>query len=178
MNTFEKTLAFGKLGESKIAEWLKARNNSVLPVYEKEIDEGKGPVFFSRSGQHVAPDMLVFPDVEWIEAKHKKVWTWHRKTQRWVTGIDLSHYQGYEAVQIESGRRVWIFFLHLEEIPDSRDLECGCPAKCPVGLFGNSLDYLKKHENHRHENWGRHGMVYWAHEKLKLLATLEEVDQI
>jgi hypothetical protein len=46
---------------------------------------------------------------------------------------------------------------------------------CPVGLFGNKLAYLKQHENHRHDNWGNHGMVYWARGHLRLLATLDEL---
>ena len=176
MTAFAQNLEFGKVGESDIAFWLRSKNRFVLPIYEKEIDEGKGPRLFGPNGEHIAPDMLVFPEIEWIEAKHKNVFTWHRKTKRWVTGIDLNHYRGYQETQRESGRRVWLLFLHRSSRPDDRDLKVDCPTECPVGLFGGSLDYLMRHENHSHPNWGRHGMVYWAVTTLRLLASIQEVE--
>ena len=176
MSGFDKQLAFGKIGESDIACWCRARNSSVLPVYELEIDEGKGPRLFGANGEHVAPDMMIFPVAEWLEAKHKSRWTWHRKTGRWVTGIDLHHYEGYQDCQRDTMRRVWLLFLQKFDKPHKRDLQQGSPASCPAGLFGGSLDYLRRHENHRHANWGRHGMVYWSSDTLRLLATLDEVE--
>lgn len=177
LNGFAERLGQGKTGESAIACFWRSRNNCVLPVYEKEINEGKGPRLFGPSGEHIAPDMLVLPVVEWVEAKNKKVWTWHRRTQKWTTGIDLNHYQGYQETQRESGRRVWLSFLHNCSQPDRRDVAQGCPQICPTGLFVGSLDYLVRNENHRHDNWGRHGMVYWAAESLKKIATVQEVEQ-
>ena len=109
---FNESLAFGKIGESDIARWLRSRGTSVLPVYEKEIDEGKGPQFFAPNGEYVAPDMFCLPQCEWIEAKHKKVFTWHRISGTWQTGIDLRHWEEYKRVQEISKRRVWLFFLH------------------------------------------------------------------
>lgn len=175
---FHQQLAHGQLGESIIAKWCMSRGSSVLPVYEKEIDTGKGPRFFTPEGQHAAPDMFVMPSMHWVEAKHKTVFTWHRKTARWVTGIDLNHYEDYKRVQATSTRPVWLLFLHRCSTPDARDLAHGCPAECPTGLFGGGLDYLAENENHRHENWGRYGMVYWAHDVLRLLAGIEELDSI
>jgi hypothetical protein len=112
----------------------------------------------------------------WIEAKHKTVFSWHRNTGRWCTGIDLHHYDDYKRVQATSKRPVWLLFLHRSARPDDRDMRSNCPPRCPVGLFGSDLDYLADNENHRHENWGRHGMVYWAHDKLRLLAPLAELE--
>lgn len=178
MANFQQQLAHGQLGESIIAKWCMSRGNSVLPVYEKEIDNGKGPRFFTDIGQFAAPDMFVMPSMHWIEAKHKTVFTWHRKTQRWVTGIDLNHYADYQQVQEKSTRPVWLLFLHRENRPHQRDLDAGCPIRCPVGLYGESLDFLTKNENHRHENWGRHGMVYWSAETLRLMATLDAIDAL
>jgi hypothetical protein len=40
------------------------------------------------------------------------------------------------------------------------------PSESPRGLFGNNINYLREHVNHTHQNWGRHGMVYWAIESL------------
>lgn len=177
MSNFAANLATGQLGESLIARWCMARGNSLIPVYEKEIDTGKGPRFFAPEGQFVAPDMFVLPAMMFIEAKHKTVFTWHRKTQRWCTGIDLNHYREYQKVQDITGRPVWLLFLHRSSTPDERDLAFGCPPKCPTGLFGEDLRFLMKNENHRHSNWGHHGMVYWAFEVLRLLAPIEEIER-
>lgn len=175
MNNFERQLKFGKAGESLIANWLKRKGYSVLPVYEKEISEGKGPQVFTASGNFIAPDLLVFGSendkVWWIEAKHKNAFTWHRITERWVTGIDLRHYQNYLRVQELSPWPVWLFFLQR----DGRAKDTPPGKISPTGLYGNSLNYLEDHENHRHDNWGRSGMVYWANSTLKKIATLEQV---
>jgi hypothetical protein len=173
--TFEENLCWGGIGESQIAKWLRSRGHSVLPIYEKEIDNGKGPRFFTPGGQIVAPDLFVMPRMEWIEAKHKSVFTWHRKTQRWVTGIDLNHYEEYKRARTESGCKVFLMFLHRLSTPDARDLRHGCPAVCPTGLFAGDLDRLQNEENHRHDNWGRHGMVYWAVGRLKKMAEIEDM---
>jgi hypothetical protein len=176
MPDFTQSLQRGQLGESIIAKWCIARGNSVLPVYEKEIDNGKGPRFFTPEGQFVAPDMFVMPSMHWVEAKHKSVFTWHRKSGRWVTGIDMNHYAQYQRVQQVTRRPVWLLFLHRSSQPDTRDMAHGCPATCPTGLFGGSLKNLMRNVNHTHDNWGRHGMVYWAAETLKLLAPLAELE--
>lgn len=178
---FSENLAFGQVGESAIARWCKSRGHCVLPVYEKEIDSGKGPRLFAPSGQIVAPDMMVIPqfgDVVWIEAKHKTVFSWHRISRRWVTGIDLHHYQQYQEVEHRSARRVWMFFLHRSDTPAEIDISHGCPPQCPVGLFVQSLRRLMLSENHRSQRHGRSGMVYWAVESLKLQATLDEVESL
>jgi hypothetical protein len=173
VSDFATNLKTGQLGESLIARWCMSRGNSLIPVYEKEIDTGKGPRFFSPEGQFVAPDMFLLPAMMFVEAKHKTVFSWHRITERWCTGIDLNHYEGYQRVQAISGRPVWLLFLHRSPTPDARDIAAGCPDVCPTGLFGEDLRFLTENENHRHTNWGRHGMVYWAVEKLKRLAPLE-----
>ena len=107
--------------------------------------------------------------------KHKTVFTWHRITERWTTGIDAHHWQSYREAQTVSGRRVWLFFLHIRSIPDQRDLDRGCPSECPTGLFCGSLDHLSKNINHTHDNWGRHGMIYWAATDLQKIAELNDI---
>lgn len=172
---FARQLEIGKIGESAIAQWMNRRGFHVLPVYEKEISEGKGPTLFMADGdQRVAPDMLCFQDGKtfWIEAKHKSAFTWHRKTQRWVTGIDRRHYYEYLSVQSSHPEwKIWLLFLHQKG--RAKDTPVGLISPC--GLFGNSLEYLSFHENHQHANWGRTGMVYWSRESLKLIAHLEDV---
>lgn len=184
MGRFAQNLATGRVGESCIAEYLKGRGHHILPVYEKEISEGKGPQFYSADGEFPAPDMFVFPMMEWVEAKHKSVFSWYRIGERWVTGIDLHHYLAYLRTQELSKRRVWLFFLHRSNQPDPRDLDHGCPPECPTGLFIGSLDFLSKvgvdgkpfNESHRSKNHGRHGMVYWADTTLKKVAEISELD--
>ena len=178
VTVFDRQLQFGKIGEGYIASWLRERKRfNVLPVYEKEIKEGKGPVLFTVDDNLIAPDLLCFRgptvignDVRWIEAKTKSAFTWHRITQQWVTGIDLKHYHDYLEVSKLSPWPVWLLFLHLPGT--AKDTPCGMDS--PTGLFGNELGYLAEHENHRHDNWAN-GMVYWAYGTLAKLASLDDV---
>lgn len=174
---FQQSLKHGQIGEGIIAGWLKERGQNVLPVYEKQIDTGKGPQFFMPTGSIVAPDMFVFPSMHWVEAKHKTVFTWHRLTRRWVTGIDLRHYLEYQEVAKASKRPVWLMFLHTSGTPDARDLAQGCPSECPTGLYAGELLFLSRRENHRSDKWGRSGMVYWAEQTLVRVSTVEELPQ-
>jgi len=169
--SFAASLDYGRAGESAIAMWLRRRGFCVLPVYEKILDDHKGPQLYTAKSSLIAPDLLAFntDKVLWIEAKHKTAFTWHRITQRWVTGIDQVHYLDYCQVAAQTPWPVWLLFLH--EGGQAKD----SPPNSPAGLFGNALSYLQKHENHRHDNWGRGGMVYWWHGDLKRIATIEEV---
>lgn len=158
MANFQTSLKAGQAGESAIATWLRKRGNGVIPAYDKIFDTGKGPQVFLPSTELIAPDFLVFNDTGtlWIEAKTKSAFTWHRLTHRWVTGIDLKHYLHYQEIDKQTPWRAWLLFLH-----KAGNTAKDSPPGCPTGLFGNSLKYLNKHENHRHENWGSSGMVYW-----------------
>ena len=91
--TFQQMLQMGKTGEGVIAQWMKRKGYSVLPVYEKEQGEYKGPALYAVDAQLIAPDMLVFKPggkTVWIEAKTKSAFTLHRKSGDWVTGIDYA----------------------------------------------------------------------------------------
>lgn len=177
--SFDQRLAFGKIAESHIATWLRrARGWSVLPVYEQELAEGKGPQFFTPDSEVVAPDMLAMKgdQVRWIEAKRKTVFSWRGVGGYWETGIDLRHYHEYLRVADLHPWSVWLLFLHESSRTDPRDVErWGAPATCPTGLYGGTIAYLRDHESHTDPRWGRTGMVYWKHETLKQLATLDEV---
>jgi hypothetical protein len=188
MINFEQRLDEGRVAEGLIAVWLKARGAAVLPAYEIEKSSGKGPQLFSAEGDFVAPDMLTFTHhgLCWIEAKHKSVFTWHQISGRWTTGIDLRHYGEYFHVLWRTKVPVWLLFYHREDRPDERSTRFkDCPSHCPTGLFGGPLLDLIVLENHRSprldeartgmRGHGRSGMVYWAHESLKLLATLDEI---
>ncbi|MCB0105488.1 MAG: hypothetical protein KDE53_06255 [Caldilineaceae bacterium] len=168
---FDRQLGFGRAGESAIAMWLRRRGYSVLPVYEKIIDEGKGPQLFTPTQSLIAPDLLAFrgDDQLWIEAKHKTAFSWYRKEQKWVTGIDLHHYKQYLLVAESAPWPVWLLFLHRGgQAKDS-------PPDSPAGLFGNKLSFLKDNESHRSDKYGRTGMVYWARQSLHKLAEINEI---
>lgn len=167
METFAEKLDFGAAGESTIARWLRDRGDTVLPVYEKILDTGKGPTLFLPHGTLIAPDLLTWkgPRVTWIEAKRKTAWTWHRLSRTWTTGIDLRHYVDYLRVADETPWPVWLLFL--QEGGRAKD-----SPQSPPGLYGQNISRLRACEHHRHENWGRSGMVYWAIEDFRKLAAL------
>ena len=174
MPTFESKLQVGRAGESLVAAWLRSRGNTILPVYEKIIEDGKGPQLFLPDKLLIAPDFFVFNHdrAMWIEAKTKTAFTKYRKTGKWVTGIDLRHYEHYLEVDKVTPWNVWLLFLQLGgQAKDS-------PPNSPAGLFGNPLEYLSRHESHRHSNGGPSGMVYWAMEDLTLLAQYNQGGQI
>lgn len=180
MRAFDESLAVGKVAESAIAKWLMRRGNSVLPVYEKVIDEGKGPQLFSGGEGIIAPDMLTMKDgrVLWMEAKHKTGFTWYRIGGHFDTGIDLRHYRDYLKVAAVTGFPVWLLFLQrgsaVKDAPEGQN-------DSPSGLYGNDILRLNECICHESPNWGRSGMVYWHREKpdgggLKLIAPLSEFD--
>jgi hypothetical protein len=177
MGSFERSLAFGRVGESVISRWLQGRGHLVFPAYEKELGAGKGPQLFSAAGDLVLPDLLAFRDgaVRWFEAKHKTCFTWHRLSGRWTTGIDLRHYGEYQEVMHRTGAPVWLLFWHPMAEPSPGDRAHGCPPCCPTGLFGNDLAVLVKSESHKSDRHGKSGMVYWAVESLRLLADAQEL---
>jgi len=178
-NTFQQNFAFGLIGESRISRWLQSRGHMVMPAYEKEIGSGKGPQLYSAIGDFVLPDMLAFRNGKtlWAEAKHKSVWTWHRVTQHWTTGVCLRHYEHYQHVAQHTRTPVWLMFWHPKAQPALSDIRQGSPTACPSGLFGGDLAELVRSESHRSMKWGRHGMVYWARKSLRLLASVADVEQ-
>lgn len=174
MTDFDTLRSIGNIGENKIAQWLMTKWGClVIPLYDAEMEYGKSERIFYAKGSFISPDMIAFrgEKLYWIEAKHKSVFSWHRLTRQWVTGIDLVHYDHYQRLSHSVMGKFMIMFLHQQAYGTLRDE----PYPCPVGLFGAELTYLTLHENHRHTNFGRGGMVYWAHKTLTQFATLEEL---
>lgn len=184
---FNRDLKFGKVAEGLIARWLRSRGGAVMPVYEIEKSKGKGPQFFAPIGSYAAPDLIAFTSagVMWVEAKHKTVFTWHRNSRAWTTGIDLRHFNEYQQVAAHSKLPVWLLFFHRSRQPDERDIRLGCPPECPAGLFGGRLERLAENINHTSlpydparqdfKGHGRSGMVYWRDSQLRRLATVEDL---
>ena len=175
MGDFDRQFAFGRVGEGFITQWLISHGASVYPVETLRPDTFQGCVVHPAGymkGPHITLDdvRLVLPDLlvhlyggwKWIEAKHKTCFTWHRKSRQWTTGIDLHHYQEYLHIESVTGLPVYLMFYHPRRKPDARDIAAGCPSESPIGMFCGTVQELRECENHRHENHGRHGMVYWA----------------
>lgn len=180
---FKASLANGQVGESIIARWLRQRRNfNVLPVYDIEVDTGKGPRLFAPDRKLIAPDMFVFrtsskdhrnsASTLWIEAKHKTTFSWHRNTGCWTTGIDLRHYMDYCEVDDSTPWAVWLMFLQR----GGRDKDTGNVS--PAGLYGNPLSVLRAREHHRSDKMGSGGMVFWSESDLVLLATMQDIDTL
>lgn len=182
---FADSLSSGQLGESLIAQWLRRRGWHVLPAYEKEIDNGKGPRLFTASdagkAQLISPDLLAMRSGQflWVEAKHKTRFSWYGKGNCWVTGVDRRHFEDYCAVTDSTGLNVWLLFLHRDNQTWPEDVaKWGAPPTCPTGLFGRSIAALRLAENQSHQSdkWGHTGMVYWQpFVHLLLIAPLAEV---
>lgn len=176
--TFEDNLATGQIGESVISRWLQSKGHSIFPAYQVESHTGKGPQLFTSSGDLVLPDLLAFKkgNIIWFEAKHKTCFTWYRIGKCWTTGIDLRHYEEYQKVEERTELPVWLLFWHPLSEPSKIDKpHIREDSQCPTGLFGNSLKYLTQNENHKSDQYGASGMVYWARKSLKFLARVEEV---
>ena len=174
---FSENLAVGRIAEGQIAKWLVSRGNAVMPAYEIEKNSGKGPQLFAMEGGIVSPDMVVFGahGIHWVEAKRKTVFTWYRAKHQWETGIDSRHYYEYLKVRSITNLPVWLLFLHTQSEPWECDkAQNGCPANCPVGLFGEEIKTLDKKISHVSDRYAK-GMVYWAHQDLKMIASLEEL---
>ena len=169
MPDFDENFEDGKLGESEIAGWAKEQGFNILPIYEVQSGQYKGPTIYTAKGIGViAPDMLVFKNgsVRWIEAKHKSSFTWSRKYQCWETGIDLHHYYEYLKVMEMIDWPLWLMFLHKPGKPAPNS-----PGVSPTGLYGRELKQLSKKENISHvweEPYGhqRKGMIYWNEKSL------------
>lgn len=172
MGKFEDCLIIGTAGESAIAKWVRKKGAYVLPVYEKIIDNGKGPRLYTPSGELIAPDILVMSDkgISWIEAKHKSGFSWNRTRGIWVTGIDLRHYFDY--INVAKSLPYPVFLLFLQAGEPTKD----CPySHSPSGLYGGEILSLAKKESHRSDRHGPSGMVYWEISALKKYAEYNDV---
>ena len=177
----KKEFKVGRVFESALARWMIRRGFCVLPVYDIAEQQFKGPQLFACDGGFVAPDMLAMKpsgQILFVEAKCKSGFTWSRQYQRFETGIDIRHYLDYQKVAEKTGLPLWIVFLQrggaVKDAPPDK-------PSSPRGLFGNEIRILAARESHRHDNWGKSGMVYWSPEypreapALRLIAEYDSV---
>jgi len=176
--SFEVQLKVGKTGESILAKWFINKGFNILPIYEKIVNEFKGPTLFTADKKElICPDMLVFKKeiYFWVEVKYKTAFTWHRNSKQWVTGIDIKHYEHY--LELSKLTPKWpICIMFLQEDGKAKDTPIGLIS--PNGLYGGELSFLSRHEHHRHGNWGKKGMVYWDSETLGKYEDLNQMRQI
>lgn len=174
---FQQQLQRGLLAEHHIARWLQTqRGYHILPIYNKQDDNRKGPRFYTASGEQlIAPDILAMrgSTLVWVEAKSKTTFTWHRVSQQWQTGIDYYNYTHYCKVADTVPHAMYVFFLHTETY---EPVACsGAPTTSPTGLYVQSFDVLRSCVHHIYPQSGRNRMVYWSIESLKKVAQLSEV---
>ncbi len=166
---FKQKLAFGRVGEERISNWrIRSRGATVLPVYKIEDGDQRGPRLFADKLDLIVPDLLVWPEKSrpiWVETKRKTVFSWHRNTGTWQTGIDTYLFEQYKKVAEKTGLQIWLLFLHENDRSETRNE----PWPCPTGMFGQALGTL--------EQIGReHGaMLYWKRLNLIHLASLLEI---
>lgn len=167
---FQGSLALGKVGENDVFRYLIGRGFTILPAYELEILQRKGPRIQCPDKCLIAPDCLAMRDKRavWVEVKWKAHFAWYRKTEEWTTGIDIHYYEHYLEVRKRFGFDLWVMFLHPDDTPAPADLRYQCPPKCPAGLYGREILELEKVRGYR-----RNGMIYWAEQNLKLIETPE-----
>lgn len=174
---FQQSLNRGLAVESVVARFLRAQGFTIVPAYEKQQGSGKGPQVFTPEGELVAPDLQIMRDgkLMWVEVKDKSVFTWHRLSKRWMTGIDKRHHGDYCKIADIYQCHAYVFFFHQNPMPSASDLGHGCPTQCPTGLFRVDLNVAPEHVS---DKWGSGGMVYWTtgtDGKLKRVASVESV---
>ena len=159
---FNDKLSFGKVGESYIANWFKKKGYNVLPVYEVEAGQYKGPVVYCQNGDKlIAPDMIVFnrENIIWIEAKHKKGFPLNRMRGKYVVGINKDHFNNYLEVAKLTDWPFWLIFL----------VEGGKVKDSPIndsGLYGLNIRKAKDLVDHESD---KTDMVYWLKDDLRKL---------
>lgn len=160
---FEERRKKGTVAENLVIRWLVQRGNTVLPAYDTDGSERKGPRLITPGGKLVLPDALVYgrSGVFWAEIKRKDGFSWHRRTGQWVTRVNLHYYADYCAIDAAGPWDVWLFFL--QEGKEDPIKQIGGPA----GLYCAPLKYLRSHEHHRFANVGEHGGVFWEESVLR-----------
>jgi hypothetical protein len=81
--------------------------------------------------------------------------SFHRATQREVTGIEERAWRDYAAVAEEAGLPLWIVFAHEEG---------------PPGFIGGELRFLRQRISHRHS-----GMIFWPVGALRRIERREDM---
>jgi hypothetical protein len=166
-------LDYGLAGEEKVTAFLQSRGVSVGQAPETlSAAFFRGPRVDFYGVPLVAPDRMAWANgaPAWLEIKRKSRWSWWERGGYPVTGIDLPKYEQYLAIAQMGDIPLWVLFVQ-HNGPMGPGLGPG-----PTGLYGQNVLVLAAHENHRHENGGDHGMVYWRESALVRLNDLYASD--
>jgi len=166
LQSFEKSLEVGKVGELMIQNWFESKGFCAFATCLMIGSDNKGPRVNMYNGQkRVAPDLLVFNDKKmyWIEAKNKNAFTYYRKTDTFQTGINLNHYNDYVEINKNFPHDIWILFLQREGVAKDSN-------KGPSGLYGDTITELLKKIDHKTDE-----MVYWNEKDLTKIDTYQNV---
>lgn len=179
---FGRNLAWGQVGESDIARYLRRRGGHTIALCETANEHEKhGPRLLGCGEALTLPDLLSFRNgkASFIEAKQKKHFAWNRSKGVWVTGIDERHWHHYLKVQDRTAIPVWLLFLHKSDETPEWFLRYGAPPICPSGLFAQEIQDLARCIFDR--NVSKKGgatdkpMVYWHWRSLIRIASVEQV---
>jgi hypothetical protein len=172
--SFPERFSYGREAEYKVLRWLNSKGWSAFQIeLDKEKEKlKKGPRLQTPSAEYILPDIQAYKKTQtlWVEVKHMEAFTWHRKTQKWVTGFSYYLYKNYCKINDISPFKVYLFFI--QENGFAKD----SPLTPDSGLFINSLDKLRGRENHVWlGNENNKAMIYWSIDRLIKKAELNEL---
>jgi hypothetical protein len=179
--SFIRNKPIGDIGEKLAGNYIQSRGGIIQRIGKTDEERFQGPRLRGADGDEPSPDIIAFNTwlmpggAMWVEVKHKSVFSWRRTERCWQTGIDRSSYEHYKRVALRTKTPVWLLFFHRESTPSPADRAWGCPAQCPVGLFGDDMMKLIDSVEHADHRWGKSGMVYWNHRDLTRIASRADV---
>jgi len=167
MTRQSETAIFGLQGEILISEWLRANGYGVTPLYQM-VSNNQAPKLLLEHGlELLAPDLYIFREFEsaWVEVKRKKNVSYHRRSERWVTGVNPHNFEQYLSLAKIQEFPVILLFL-LEKPTDD--------GAFPASLYGADVRFLERNINHHYDGTD-HPQNYWDMATLNVIATIEEV---
>lgn len=109
-NSFEQQLKFGEEGEHEVARLLIEKGISVMPLYQFNPDHP--PYILTKVNSYISPDLICFGrDSIFIEVKSKNQWVYFNGRRE--TGFNKRHYDDYLNVKNATGKKLYIFFNHV-----------------------------------------------------------------
>lgn len=168
---FQSQILYGKEAEMVFQEIFRYNGYSIMPVYEKVLQDYKGPRVSLAFRDVIAPDLFVFgngQEPHWVEVKRKESATWYYKGGYWCVGIDKRLWNDYVVVDCESPFRVWLMFMLEGGI--SKDAPPNMSS--PEGFFGAPLEHLLKRLSH-----DPHEISYFPVMELERYASMLDVSR-
>jgi len=179
---FKKSLAYGRVYEVAVAEWLaRDKGGLVLPAYDfrggrggrrGDVEDVAGPpLFVGASRDMTIPDLLCFGWLEkqlWVEVKRKEKAVNYRILNELRTGLDLDKLYGYERVAKASGIPVYVVFVH--------DDMCDVRGKELSWLLASGVQDVLPSDGDRNGIDARKTVRMWRYHELDVVAQKSEID--